>query len=163
MTSPSFMTSAPSNKGNPTDLPGSYTPFHELDLCSNVFTDVKVPILFRNIPVLLIGRGAVPAVWLAARADAEGTRWSFIVDKSVSRHPSVKVDVDVESYEVVVLIAGNQILRTRCVSQEKAAVTDIDLRPLGLGVEGSAVGLKIGGTTLSGNRVSGLYSAITLS
>lgn len=144
------------------DFPREYQPLKSLDLCSNILENVKVPILFRNVPLLLVGDGPFPLVWLAGPVDPRQEKWRWVVEKSISRSTMINVDVDGSTATVQVFAGKSQVLRVGADGPGQAKVTELDLRPLGSRVQGSSVGLDIGGTKMSGNRFVGGRAAISL-
>lgn len=143
-------------------LPETYTPFHILELCSNKFIDVKVPMAVRDFPVLLLGRGIVPTVWLGAPRQIGASDWIFIVADGQSSNPLVRVDTDEAKGRVVIKAGGTVLLQARTVAQDRAIVEKLDLRPVGLAVTGDKSTLHVGTNQLSGNTIQGANTGIAL-
>jgi hypothetical protein len=144
-------------------LPVDYHPFKTLFLCSNRLDEVQVPILFRNVPLLLVGSGPFPLVWLAGPTDAKRDNWRWVVEKSIARSNLIKVEIDASTYEVRVLVANDQLLAVRGTGQAEAEVTALNLKPMGILAEGSSKGLLIGGQSISRSTFVRAFSAISLS
>jgi hypothetical protein len=159
----SFMITSDRADGVMQALPSEYTPYPLLTLCSNILTDVRAAISFKSIPILLVGKGTFPLVWLAGPTESKRDQWRFIVAKSVSRYIPAKVDIDGEAATVAVSLGSIPLLRVRSTGVDAAEVMHVDLRPLGLDIEGSTSSLRVGKTSLSRNRIEGVQAAIALS
>jgi hypothetical protein len=143
-------------------LPETYTPFHILELCSNKFVDVKVPMAVRDFPVLLVGRGVVPIVWLGAPRQIGASDWIFVVAEGQSNNPLVQVDIDKAKGRVVIKAGGTVLLQARTAAQDHAIVEKLDLRPVGLAVTGDTSTLHVGTNQLSGNTIQAANTGIAL-
>lgn len=143
-------------------LPETYTPFHTLELCSNKFVDVMIPIAVNNFPVLLVGSGVVPIVWMAAPRQVGATDWTFVVTEGRSNNPLVQVNIDKAKGRVVIKAGGTVLLQALTVSQEHAIVEKLDLRPVGLAVTGDGNALHIGTNRYSGNTIQSARIGIAL-
>ena len=144
-------------------LPTEYRPFRELNLCSNLLVNVGVPVAANGQPLLLVGRGtAAPLIWLAARASPDSKLWVFVVEGGQPLRPLIVVNTDQTAGAVTVHVGGTLVIKARKVSEEVAAVDDLDLRPLGLGVYGSTTELHIGGMTVERNRFESLGVAFAI-
>ena len=84
MTTVSFMTVSADSTREVT-FPADYRPLDSLDLCGNTLENVTVPILFRNVPLFLIGDGSFPLVWVAGPTDPKKEKWRWVVEKSIAR------------------------------------------------------------------------------
>lgn len=137
-------------------LPAGYKPFRKLVLCSNMLEEVQIPISIGDQPLLLIGAGARPQVWLAAPAKPDSSEWFFVVQANRSRHPSVEVRISGSEVNpsVSIMVAGSRVLRVESRRGGAARVTFLDLRMLGLDVTGDEKILRIGGATFLGNTIS---------
>jgi hypothetical protein len=143
-------------------LPETYMPFHRLELCSNKFVDVKVPMAVRDFPVLLIGRGVVPIVWLGAPRQVGASDWIFVVTEGQSNNPLVQVSIDKAKGRVVIKAGGTVLLQARTNSPDDAIVEKLDLRPVGLAVTGDRSALHVGTNQFSGNTIQGAHTGIAL-
>src|SRR5437899_1631117 len=121
--------------------------YSELDFCSNTLIGVKIPIVVDDVPMLVLGYGDVPLVWLTAPSDPKGERWVEIVRESTSLNESVNVERDVDASAIRIKIGGQDVLEVSTVSQTKARVLLIDFRVLGIPIWGNQSGLQIGGTS----------------
>jgi hypothetical protein len=102
---------------------------------------------------LVIGKGEKPQIWLKAISNPKSKEFVSIIEASVSRHPAVEVLE--ENGSVVVTIQGNKVLVVRQESENKAVVSQLDLRPVGLNLVGNEGSLTAGGSTFSGNTMGG--------
>jgi hypothetical protein len=139
-------------------LPTEYQPFNELTLCSNRMRGVKMPLVVDGSPVLLIGRGAAPLVWIAAPAPSK--TWNFVVEGSVSKVQRVSVTVDQLQREVTVRAGPLVVLHVRAENDESAVVDSVDLRPIWLLFFGDESELHVGPTRLARNFFDGIESAL---
>lgn len=143
-------------------LPPQYQPFHDLLLCSNRLIDVSIPLLFGSTPVLLIGQGLVPLIWLSAPIDQTEKKWGFILKGGKSANPAVNVLTDIQKREVQVTVSNIEVIRVTAEADHKAVVHQLNLTPIGLEVTGTTDGMKIGGMTFVGNAFSNLLTAFAL-
>lgn len=144
-------------------LPWNYQPYDELWLCSNVFKDVKIPLAINAQPLVLIGKGPVPLIWLAAPSQPNAKTWIYVVKANKAINPGIDVEWSAGTKTVSAKVGGVEVLRVAIQSQQIAEVQFLDLRPLGLDVTGSAGGLTLGTTnTFSRNTVVGARVGINL-
>lgn len=141
------------------DLPVRYSPYRELDFCSNRLIGVHIPIVVHENPVLLLGTGSYPLVWLAAPIEPGARRWGYIVKESKSVNPAVNVHVDKRQKSVHIRIEGKTVLFAQANSSSKATVSQLDLRPIGLAVYGDRRGLYAGGMSLASNTFENVHTA----
>lgn len=133
--------------------PSDYTPFETLTVCSNTVKGGGNLVAVGDTLPLLVGKGDIPQIWLLALADAKTNNFIAIVEKSVSKHPAVKVYE--ESGVLNIMISGEIVLSVRKDSESSASVTSLDFRPLGLNMHGNEKSLNVGGGSFSGNSMSG--------
>lgn len=134
-------------------LPSAYRPFRELRLCSNALRGVSIPIAIDRFPILLVGQGPLPLVWLAAPVEPGVFPWPFVVSANRSSNPAVGVHFDLKKATVRVSVSGLDVLRVSKTSEESAEIAYLDLRPIGLDIIGTSSGLQAGGTHLVGNTL----------
>ena len=137
--------------------------FREIDFCSNSLVGVQIPIMVDETPMLALGYGKVPLVWLQAPADPKGERWDEVVRESTSLHPNVTVETDIAASAIRIKVLGHDVLHVITVSEVKARIPFVDFRGFGLPVVGSDSGLQIGGSTLVGNMFVGARVGFRLS
>lgn len=137
-----------------TTTPRTAVPYGTLDLCSNVVEGTPLSLTRAGEPVLIIGKGDVPSVGIAAPVpDGAGTR--FIVEANVPRAPGVRVAVLDTTHEVIVSVGDTPVFRCRDTGDNSASVPLLDLRPLGLQLWGDEHCLYLGPVTMVRNRFRG--------
>jgi len=142
--------------------PEGYQPYAELDLCSNALIDVLIPFEVAGFPVLLIGEGPAPLVWLGAPLDAKGSGWDYVVRANRSSNALITVRSHPASKSTTVQVAGRTVLFVVSSEPHKAVLGELDLRPLGLNVQGDPTSLRVANTTLQHNTLQNLRVAIAL-
>ena len=141
------------------NLPKGYTPYELLNVCSNKLTGGANIIIVGDILPLIIGRGSKPQIWLRAIQNPQSKRFISLVEASVSQHPLVRVEE--VGRQLVVKVQGATVLRVEQTSEDRAFVSELDLRKLGLNVFGTLSNLNAGGVTFSNNTFSGSGALVT--
>lgn len=141
------------------ELPARYSPYRELNVCSNRLVNVRIPILMHENPVLLVGSGSYPMVWLSAPLEPGARRWGYVVKESKSLNPAVSVHIDRKQKSVNVRIEGEDVLFVQADSAVRATISRLNLRPIGLAVHGDRQGLQAGGVSLSANTFENVHTA----
>lgn len=134
-------------------LPKSYQPYEKLTICSNTLLGGGHVVAVGEVLPLIIGAGEKPQIWLQAINNTEKQEFISVVENSVSKHPAV--DVIEVSGVVTVKIQGKTVLSVMSPSEDSAVVDSVDLRPIGLSMFGDASSLNVGGSSFSGNTMSG--------
>lgn len=135
------------------NLPSTYQPYQQLTLCSNnLIGGGHLLQIGQSLP-LLIGRGATPQIWLQAPTDPSGKSFAPLVTASVAAHPAASVYTG--GGALVVYAGGQLVLRVRQITDQKAEVEELDLRPIGFNIFGNKAALNAGGMHMSGNTVAG--------
>ena len=142
------------------NLPTNYRPYQSLSFCSNNISGGGHIFAMGKVLPLLIGVGPSPRVWLQAVAAPGGKEFVTIVADSKATHPAV--DVADDGSKVVVSVRGKTVLTVEAKDDQRAVVSEVDFRPLGLNVFGSSVSLSLGGMQLSHNTFSGVGVAFGL-
>jgi hypothetical protein len=142
------------------NLPANYFPYPSLSFCSNEISGGGHIFAMGKVLPLLIGVGPSPRVWLQAVADPEGKQFVTIVADSKATHPVVAISDD--GSKVVVSVRGKTILTVEAKDNQKAVVSEVDFRPIGLNVFGSSANLSLGGMQLSHNAFFGVGVAFGL-
>lgn len=140
-------------------IPPDYTPYRELEFCSNHFVNTPIPIEVEGHAPLLVGAGEGPHVWLSAPTKHDRKRWTFVVAANSPRVPDVRVEKPAQGV-VEILAAGHKVLQVKETGPDVAAVTELDLRPLGFSIHGNTAMLRIGTNQFSGNRIENCSVAI---
>jgi len=143
-------------------LPPRYQPYRDLLLCSNKLINVSVPLLINNTPVLLIGTGPFPLIWLSAPIDPSENKWSYIVKGGKSANSAVDVITDKQKGEVRVTVANIEVIRVTTETGDRAVVHSLNLTPIGLEVTGTDDEMKIGGMTFVANAFKDIQTAFAL-
>jgi hypothetical protein len=141
------------------NLPADYTPYRELEFCSNHFVNTPLAIEVEGQAPVLVGAGAGPRVWLSAPTGQDKRRWTLVVADNTPRVTGVDVRKTSPGH-IEVLAADTKVLEVREVSSDTAAVTWLDLRPLGLDIHGDNSVLWIGTNQFSANRIENCNAAI---
>lgn len=134
-------------------LPKEYSPFDKLEICSNLFKGT-IPIKAYEHAVVLIGRGAQPLIWLSGLVTKKGKEFKELVKKNHSLNEAVKVIISTKNNSIVVKVANIVILEVTKVSEEKAIMSKIDLRPIGLNIYGDVNRLMVGTNSFIHNTIT---------
>lgn len=135
------------------NLPKSYVPYDSLVICSNTMKGGGHIVAVDNELPLVIGSGEKPQIWLQAMSNPDSKDFVSIVEASVSKHPAVELLEKNGNIEIT--IGDKVVMVVRQDSTEKAVVTQLDLRPIGLNIFGDESSLKVGGSNFSRNTMSG--------
>jgi hypothetical protein len=135
------------------NLPSSYVPYKTLVICSNSMLGGGHIVSVGDVLPLVIGKGEKPQIWLQAISNPETKNFVPIIEASISKHPSVEILEKNGNIEVTV--QHNKILVVRAESADKAVVSQLDLRPIGLNLVGNANSLTVDGSSFSGNSMAG--------
>jgi hypothetical protein len=141
------------------NLPADYTPYRELEFCSNRFVNTLIAIEVEGHVPLWVGAGAGPRVWLSAPAGTEKRRWTPVVVDNRSRVPDVQVK-SASQGRLEVFAGETRVLEAREIDAQRAAVTWLDLRPLGFNIHGNSSVLWIGTNQFSRNHIANCKAAI---
>ncbi len=138
-----------------TNLPKEFIPFEELNFCSNIIRNCNIAIMMDQTPIVLVGKGNQPQIWL----------WGLVNPKAKLLAPmvysnSVRIftaPIKVESKNNYTRVKLNDIIIIEAVkdSETKARVDQLDLRPLGFNISGNSTTLNVGTNVMSGNQISG--------
>lgn len=144
------------------NLPKEYTPYHSLDICSNIATNYQIPIGANNFAPLLVGKGEEPLIWVAISNPKNTEEWKYLVSMNKSLHPNIKVEVDKEKCSVCIKAGNDTLLLVTSKNKDSARIELLDLRAIGLNIVGDSKALRIGGNTMSGNMFSNVGTVIGL-
>jgi hypothetical protein len=152
----------------PYKLPSDFIPFEELIVCSNLFQNGIAVVGFENQPFLLIGKGynssinksSNPQVWLSLPATLAGSNDEFVLVYAIQQNKSSNPLLTISETELSTTVKFNQtpILEVHKVNDKKAEITRMDLRPLGINLQGEKYGLSIGGIHYSNNSFIGIHT-----
>lgn len=142
-------------------LPGNYVRFEELGICSNWLIDGQVPIRMKDHFLVLVGKkDEVPLVWLSATKD--GKEWELVVDGNQSRSDAISVSFPKEGNSVLIMTGSTIIVHAVKLSEIRAEIDTLDLRPLGFDFHGNKAGLYVGTNLFEGNRFQGIAVMIDI-
>jgi hypothetical protein len=134
------------------NLPADYQPFDEVIWCSNrVRGGAPLALVGEAVPVL-IGKGQPLRVWLQVRKESQEAPFEPVVEASVPRYPSIRVE---GSNRGVIVSMGAKVLLQVREDGGKAIVENIDLRPLGLLLYGDLSHLMVGSNRFAKASISG--------
>jgi hypothetical protein len=144
-------------------LPPEYVPFPRLMICSNTFTNGRVPINMRGHAPFLIGMQegmTYPLVWLSRPADSTMRRWTMLVDRNLVKDKRLFLDkfagnaVEIRTLNLTVLSVVQD-------NPGSATIDRLDLRPIGVLVHGDErTGLVVGTNTLRANSFTNVDTMI---
>lgn len=142
------------------NLPEHFRPYQSLKFCSNNITGGGHIFAMGQVLPLLIGTGPSPRIWLQA-VEAPGSKnFVTVVADSKATHPAVNVNVD--GGKVNISVRGIAVLTVEANDDQKALISELDFRPLGLNVFGSSSSLNLGDMQLSNNTFAGVGVAFGL-
>jgi len=142
------------------NLPANYKPYQNLIFCGNNITGGGHIFAMGKVLPLLVGMGTLPRIWLQAISAPGSKVFISIVDDSKSTHPAV--DVITDGSKVVVSVRGKTVLAAESIDEQRAIVSELDFRPLGLNLFGNSSSLNLGGMQMSQNTFSGVGVAFGL-
>ncbi len=146
--------------------PRNYRAFSRLVLCSNILQKVDVPFQVGDTPVLLIGRGEraedPPRVWLSVPDPDSEAEFKHVVVGQRSYCAVVAVRAVPGKPVVEVYLGEDLLVRATARSEHEAVVEKLNLRPLGLPIEGTSVGLLIENQSFVANTFTGVKVAFAL-
>jgi hypothetical protein len=135
--------------------PAGYRPYQDLAFCSNRLIGGGTPLATPLGPIVLVGKGITPQIWLWAPTSPGLDVLPSLVEGNVSRNAAIAVEVNEVEKSVAVALNGSAVVTAREIAPDMAAVTTLDLRPAGWNVYGNEGGLSAAGMTLSGNHIEG--------
>jgi hypothetical protein len=141
-------------------LPKEYSPFQELIICSNRFTDGVVPLEVNKNVVLLVGQGDHPSIWLSVPRPSKSDEQVHIVKNNQALHGEFVITFLKDT--TVVSLGKTVLLRAEKLSDQKAEVTEMDFRPIGLNIYGDKNGLYVGTNLLAGNTFVNVHTMIAI-
>lgn len=143
-----------------TRLPPEYIAFQELVICGNRFINGTVPIEVETTPVLLIGQGEPPLVWISVPGKQRLKPFALVVNNQ-SRESKISVFWKTNS-TVIFFKSSITMLYVTKESDEKAIVPTLDLRPIGLSIFGNEDSLTVANTVLENNTFKNIRAMIRI-
>lgn len=111
----------------------NYHPFNEIEICSNYMKDMKSLFYYDNVGPLLIGKGERPIIWISLRKPETFT-WYYVVLNNISYNKDIIVDISRNSTTIVKDSNEKILIDVEKLTDIKARINSIDLRPLGFNV-----------------------------
>lgn len=141
-------------------LPETYHPLHQLVLCSNTLLGDVIPFEVNGKVPLLVGAGVEPRLWLSGSPDAVEADWLDVVVQNQPTSKTYPITVDRPKRGTVrVRLGDTTIVVVRQRAPNRASVTLLDLRALGLDVEGDTQGLRFFDKTFQRHTIKGVNVA----
>lgn len=147
------------------DLPEEYVPFKTVVFCSNEMVDGHVLIEFGGVPIFLVGKNERTKHWLylPTRLDEKNgpSDWQCVIENNEIRDGRAKLLVSENSSG---MFWNNEQLVHIVAFPDKdtVEVPKIDLRPIGLDIQGDVNGVRFGTNQVIGNRMAGVRAMINL-
>ncbi len=145
------------------DLPNEFVEFEELSFCSNILQNCKIPIAIDDRPIVLVGKGDQPQIWLWGVVDQKTKELFQIVSSNSVRIFTAPIKVKSENDSTCVKLNDTIIIKAVKLSDEKATIEQIDMRPLGFNIYGNSSTLNVGTKVMVGNHIVGSRAFIALS
>jgi hypothetical protein len=143
-------------------IPNDYKPFPELIICSNSFVNGKIPIeVSGNIP-FLVGNGKFPIIWLFGPVSKYEIKWQEIVSNNQALDKRITITFSEKDQIVNVSFGSIILIQVKKISDDKADIINLDLRPLGLNIYGDSNGLNVGTNSFSNNSFSNVNTMLAL-
>lgn len=145
-------------------LPNDYIPFNEIVFCSNLFINGNVLIQIGNDAILLVGNGEVPLIWL--KYPTNHNNWAYIVEKNTPLHKDISIFANNRTTTMIFNLLNTindniiknynldikkTIIKVSKISNKKAIIEELDLRPIGLEIYGNNDGLNVATNYLKNN------------
>jgi hypothetical protein len=144
---------------NDIDLPKDYKPFPKIIICGNTLINVQIPFeVYGDIP-LLIGDGNSPKIWLKAMTSRQERKFREIVRANRALQASVTVS-GAGTYDISVTVPNMTIIRLHRNTEGIPEVTKLDLRPIGLSIQGDSEKLAIGSQLLTENTFENVRTMV---
>lgn len=143
-------------------LPEEFNQLSVLEICSNKMLGGGFPFAIKEILPLIIGGGVRPQIWLQAINDFEENKSIILVDNNVSKMKDIFIFEDNTSEYLEIFRNSHKLLRIKLSSKDKAHISFLDLRPIGLNIYGNPFELNIGGSKFSNNTINGAQVFIQL-
>ena len=139
------------------NLPKEFIAFDELEFCSNILQNCNIPIAIKNEPVILIGKGERPQIWLWGLLDRKSSLLVPLVYCNSIMMITAPIKVESEKNYTRVKLKDTIIIEAlkHLHSEEKAMVDQLDMRPLGFNIYGNSSTLHVGTSVMVRNRITG--------
>lgn len=146
-----------------TELPESYKPFKTVVFCTNELVEGQALIDFGGTPVFLVGKNDRTKHWLFVPLELDEKSgpgaWQCVIDGNEILDERAKLLVSENSSGI--FWNNEQLVHIVAYpEQDKVEIPKIDLRPIGLDIQGDSKGLRFGTNNIVGNRMVGVRSMI---
>jgi hypothetical protein len=141
-------------------MPPEYEAFEELVVCGNRFIKGKILVSIKNEVPLIVGRGRVPLVWLSIPASNDGKLWRSLVTMNSTKDEKIRISTDELKGVTEVTLQNVNIIQVIKLSEEKAEITNLNLKPFGIAIFGDRNGLYVGTNRLSNNTFNNVHTLI---
>lgn len=148
---------------NNIDLPKEFVAFEELSFCSNTLQDCKIPIVVDDRPILLVGKGEQPQIWISAIVNQKTKKLGPVVIANSIRIATYDFKVEAKDDSTCIKFKDTVIIKATKLSDEKAVIEQVDMRPFGFNIYGDSSSLNVGTNVMSGNNIAGARAFIALS
>ena len=136
------------------NLPTDYHPFKTIRIGENYFENAQALVTIGGHAPLLIGKGAVPRVWLSVLGKQPGNEWIELIVDNLS--PQSVLTVDSRKFLLKVDKDEAMVCRATSTVNDDLIINGLDLRPLDMEIYSDAQGLHIMGSTMTKNVLSGV-------
>ena len=144
------------------DLPKQFVMFEELNFCSNILQNCNIPVVIDDKPIVLVGKGDQPQIWLWGLANQKTKELVQIVSSNSVRILKAPIRVESKNDFTCVKLNDTIIIKAVKLSDEKAAIEQIDMRPIGFNIHGNSSTLNVGTNVMAGNQMVGGRAFIAL-
>jgi hypothetical protein len=133
------------------DIPTEYKEYNTVNLCSNELENIKYLFGINSFPPIIIGKGQdAPVSWLYIR---NNDIWTEIINSNKSK--DIALQVFAHDRKLLIQFDSINILDSYEDENGKLIIEKINLKPLGLNIEGNEKGLEIAGNVIAKNTVIG--------
>lgn len=141
-------------------MPPEYEAFEELVVCGNRFIKGKILVSINNEIPLIVGKGKVPKIWLSIPASNDGKLWRALVAMNSTKDEKVRVYTDEIKGLTEITLQNVNIIQVIKISEEKAEITNLNLKPFGIAIFGDKNGLYVGTNRLSNNTFNNVHTMV---
>lgn len=145
-------------------LPKDYKYLHELNICSNKIIGGGFPFAIGQALPLIIGYGSKPQIWLQAVNPVKPDFPIVLIDSNIPTNKDISLFEygDNTNKLIKVKVRDILLLEVKIEGPNRATVSYMDLRPIGLNIIGDSDSLRIGSSSFSNNTIKGTKVFINL-
>ena len=126
------------------ELPANFQPFPTLIFCGNELIDGKAVFCVGSRPVLRVGKGNPPLVWLQCPMESpQDKSWEWIIreNEKIYKGSGLVVSTPSTSTSMEIYVDEHRLIHlTVPIPDKKAEIISLDLTPLGVDVHGDMRG-----------------------